>query len=343
LMSVSEWDLPIERGGVKSRVGEYSISAIGPGPRALRHWKLARERGMKTIAKIQAGNSWELSAVPNIPALRNVAQHAVNLRAANVDGLMLSWTCGGYPSSNLEVVAAVASAQSDTPLTPDDAMRNVAERRFGKSLAPAILDAWRQFSDAFSEFPFHIQVVYQAPLQVGPANLLWPGPTGYKSTMTGFPYDDLPAWCAIYPPDTFISQMEKCAAGFDAGAQLILSRSKEISLNRAQARALRQELNVAQAAAIHFKTVANQARFIRLRDQLTPSINTTQSAPVLTSLQHILRDEINLARRLFAIQSSDSRIGFEAANHYYYTPSDLIEKILNCRHLLNDWLDPLKK
>ena len=41
LMSVSEWDLPIERGGIKTTVGEYSISAVGPGPRAVRHWAAA--------------------------------------------------------------------------------------------------------------------------------------------------------------------------------------------------------------------------------------------------------------------------------------------------------------
>ena len=43
LKSVSEWAMPIERGGVKTTVGEYSISAVGPGPRALRHWQLAKE------------------------------------------------------------------------------------------------------------------------------------------------------------------------------------------------------------------------------------------------------------------------------------------------------------
>ena len=77
-MSVSEWRLPVERGGIKSEVGEYSISAIGPGPRAQRHWQMARERGLETIAKIQAGNTWELSAVPYIPALENVARHGEN-------------------------------------------------------------------------------------------------------------------------------------------------------------------------------------------------------------------------------------------------------------------------
>jgi hypothetical protein len=42
LMSVSEWSIPIERGGIKSITGEYSMSVIGPGPRAQRHWEIAR-------------------------------------------------------------------------------------------------------------------------------------------------------------------------------------------------------------------------------------------------------------------------------------------------------------
>lgn len=126
LQSVSEWRLPIERGGVKTEVGEYSISAIGPGPRAQRHWQLARERGLQTIAKIQAGNTWELSAVPYIPAVENVARHAENLRRAHVNGLMLGWTLGGYPSPNLEVVSATLAGGS-----ADQAMQQVAEQRFG--------------------------------------------------------------------------------------------------------------------------------------------------------------------------------------------------------------------
>ena len=103
LMSVSEWSLPIERGGVKSAVGEYSISAIGPGPRAQRHWGFARKRGLKTIAKIQAGNTWELSAVPYIPAVENVARHAgasrveVDLRAED-GAIRLSVRAGGIPT-----------------------------------------------------------------------------------------------------------------------------------------------------------------------------------------------------------------------------------------------------
>jgi hypothetical protein len=51
-----------------------------------------------------------------------------------------------------------------------------------------------------------------------------------------------------------------------------------------------------------------------------------------------LRSEQALARRLCALQRQDSRIGFEAANQYFYVPLDLVEKVLNCRDLLERWL-----
>ncbi|MCX6905927.1 MAG: hypothetical protein NTW03_21100 [Verrucomicrobia bacterium] len=187
-MSVSEWRLPLHRGGVQTEVGEYSISAVGPGPRARRHWELARQRGLKTIAKVQAGNTWELSAVPHIPAVENVARHAENLHRAGIEDVMLGWTLGGCPSSNLEVVSETLACGS-----AEEGMRRVAVRRFGPALAPAVISAWRGFSAAFSEFPFHISVLYSGPQQMGPANLLWGAPTGYRATMVGFPSDDLEA------------------------------------------------------------------------------------------------------------------------------------------------------
>jgi hypothetical protein len=97
LMSVSEWALPIERGGVRSAVGEYSISSVGPGPRAAEHWAMARAAGLKTVAKVQVGATWEFCAIPYLPALDLVAEHARNLSSAGVNGLMLSWSLGCYP------------------------------------------------------------------------------------------------------------------------------------------------------------------------------------------------------------------------------------------------------
>jgi hypothetical protein len=330
--SVSEWDLPIKRGGIESRVGEYSVSAVGPGPRALRHWKWAKERGLKTVAKIQAANSWELSAVPYIPALENTARHAANLRAAHVDGLMLGWTLGGYPSPNLEVTAEIGANPRVTPL---QAMRIVAERRFGRALAPAVVRAWRAYSAAFAEFPYNIGTLYTGPMQFGPSNLLWPEPTHYSATMVGFPYDDLDSWRAIYPPEVFIAQLRKVSDGFDAATDRL---RKARSSDPACAAALRRELDVAEAAAIHFRTSANQSEFVVARRALAAADGPGAICPETQALSRILRDEIRLAERLYAIQSRDSRIGFEATNQYFYVPLDLVEKVICCRYLLEHWL-----
>ena len=305
LMSVSEWSLPIERGGVKSAVGEYSISSIGPGPRALRHWEAAKKRGLRVVAKIQCGNTWELSAVPYLPVLENITRHATALRDAGVRDIMLGWTLGGYPSPNIEAISEIyAGGTLDT----------LAAKRHGQTNAAAAAAFWRECSAAFREFPYNIGCVYQAPLQMGPANPLWPANTGYKACMVGIPYDDLKGWRAIYPADVFAAQLEKIAAGFEAATA---------ELHAAVATpppALAEELLFAEAAAIHFASVANQSRAVAARD-----------AGDSAMLRRLCEAEATLAIRLHALQSRDSRVGFEASNQYYYIPLDLVEKVINCR------------
>lgn len=334
LMSVSEWSLPIERGGVKSEVGEYSISAIGPGPRAQQHWKLAQDRGLKTLAKIQAGNTWELSTVPYIPAVENVARHAENLRKASIEGLMLGWTLGGYPSPNLEVVAEVMAGATAT-----EGLRHVAERRFGPHLAAAVVEAWRGYSAAFREFPYHIGVCYTGPQQLGPANLLWPKPTGYKATMVGFPYDDLDGWRSIYPPETFAAQFERMADGFETSLATLreTARTTTASVTREQRQEFERECDVAEAVALHFRSCSNQTRFLLARKGFLNATASSEAAPFRATLVNLAKAEIALARRLHRLQTRDSRLGFEASNQYSYVPVDLMEKVLNCRHLLEGW------
>lgn len=336
-MSVSEWSLPLNRGGIANTVGEYSISAIGPGPRAAKHWAAARARGLKTLAKIQAGNTWELSAVPYIPAVANVAQHAANLRESGVEGIMLGWSLGGYPSPNLAVVAEMAAPQDGgTQLTPEQAMRRVAEARYGARHAAAVVDAWTACSTAFEAFPYDGGVVYNAPIQMGPANLLWPSPTGYAATMVGLPYDDLEAWRGPYPPEIFADQFAKVATGFEAALA-----SLRAAVGAETTPALDGEMCVMEAVAIHYQSASSQARFVLLRRALDdPDANREATVDALAT---ILKSERALALRLHAIQSRDSRIGYEASNHYFYVPLDLAEKVLNCDALLEDWIPALRE
>lgn len=335
LMSVSEWDLPISRGGVDGKVGEYSISAIGPGPRAKRHWTIARQHGLKIIAKIQAGTTWECGGLPYVPALENVAQHAANLREEKVSGLMTGWTLGGYPGSpNLEVVSVIGS---DANISVKQALQKVADRRYGAA-AGAMVDAWYGFSKAYREFPYHIGVVYNAPVHSGPANLLWSKPTGYNATMVGIGYDDLKSWRAIYPEEVFIAQLYKVADGFEKALAQLRKQTVGKKLESIEKNELQKEMRIAEAVAVLYRSVANQADFIRLRDALPTQQNQTEKQRTKARITAILTDEIKLAKQLFELQSADSRIGFEASNHYFYVPDDLKEKVLNCRYLLDHWV-----
>jgi hypothetical protein len=338
LMSVSEWSLPLSIGGVKTSVGEYSISAVGPGPRATRHWALAKKAGLKTVAKVAFNNTWELSAVPYLPTLDLVAEHCSNLATTGVDGLMLSWSLGGYPSPNLELAAQFALFTKCPPPTKEAALDAVALARFGPEGAPHARKAWAAFSTAFREFPYSCGL-YTAPMQFGPSNLLYPTPTGYAATMVGIPYDDVKSWCGAYPPEVFVGQFRKVADGWKAGLpELELAVQKAPTDRVADARA---ELGFAEAAQLHFASVANQARFTLARNALlakdkppTPD----QRKALLAEMRETLQAELSTARRLFTLAQQDSRIAYEASNHYYYVPLDLAEKVLNCRHLLDQAL-----
>ena len=332
LMSVSEWHLPIERGGVKSTVGEYSISSVGPGPRSLAHWKVATELGLKTGTEIQFNNTCEIASIPYLPVLDLVAEHCSNLEAqANLDALFIGWTMGGHPSPNLLIPQRFS--KKPTP-SIDTVLDEIARERFGEAGAPHARKAWKIMSDAYREYPFHISVVYTSPVQWGAANPLYPKTTGYSATMWGIPYDDVNGWRGPYPPEVLAAQFEKIAVGWRPGIEE-LQKAVDATPENLRAAAL-ADLRYARASAIHFQSVANQARFVMARDALQAGVAVLpmdERARMTRHLEGIINAEIGLAKELFALTREDSRIGFEPSCQYFYLPLDLVEKVINCQWL----------
>lgn len=337
-MSVSEWSLPLQRGGISTRVGEYSISAVGPGPRALRLWKVARDRNLRTMAKVQVNNTWELSAIPYLPVMNLIGRHMKNLQREELDGLMLSWSLGGYPSPNLELVKYIQDHPSQSL---DRSLTAIATKRYGEAAAPDVVKAWDIFSTAFTEFPYGLSI-YTAPMHYGTFNPFYADPTGKKATMLGFPFDDLDQWRGSYPAEILADQFEKLADGWARGLPYCEKALAKAS-KPAQKRNALEDHRFATTAWIHFKSVANQVRFIMARDSLlTGNLGTAALDEAYRDIEETAGNEKQLAREMYRLSKADSRIGFEASNHYYYLPLDFVEKLINCEYILNTWLPEQK-
>ena len=341
LQSVSEWSIPINRGGVPAVVGEYSISVVGPGPRATAHWAAAKEAGLKTIAKCQFNSTWEIASVPSIPALELVARHAHNLSRAGVDGVMAGWSLGGYPTINLEIVNAFATNPN---ATIDGVLDELAQEYYGEGASLA-REAWKNISDSFEEFPYSGVVMYCAPTQIGPANLLREKRANMPATMVGIPYDDLYSWRIPYPEDVFASQMLKCGQGFLVGSEKLKEATKfSPDAKRVEAQNLAR---YAEVIGVNYLSVANQTNFIVLRDErnaLLQDLAQNGADPdkearvqaLAKEMTKYAQSEIELAKRLRRATLEDSCIGFESTNQYWFVPVDLVEKVVSCLDIIEN-------
>lgn len=301
LQATSESGKPFTIGGVNGSIRDYSISIPGPGEMARQYWRAAAKRGMRRSAKIQVNSSWECGAMPYFPVMDLVREHMDNLAKENVTALFLSWTLGGYPSENLRRVSRYFWK---------DTQRESVERT-------AVEAAQSIFSEAFREFPFSVQTLYNAPQQVGPANPLLYAPSGWKSTMVGIPYDDLESWRSIYPADVFEHQFEKLCERWMDGIRLLQKRAPEET----------ELINIAQAMYNHYESCRCQIKYVRLRDN-------GGSAEEICA---VVREELALINSQIECISKDSRIGFEASNHYFYTKQTLLEAAAACAYILNKY------
>jgi hypothetical protein len=244
LLSVSEWDKPIDRGGHRTTVGEYSISVVGPGERALGNWGMARDRGLPTFAKVQWGCTWEISAVPYVPVPNLILEHCDNLRKTGIKGLQASWTVGGYPSPNFEVAKE----------------------------------------------------------------------------------------CYFSPVPELSRVLSEVAALWESGLEEFHRALRRVPASKQPS--ARKDLGIAETCYLHFKSVANQILFCRLRAAYQEA--PPHARPALADhMVKVAREEIEFAKRQYAIAREDSTIAFEASNHYYYRPLDLVEKVLNCHYIIS--------
>lgn len=308
VLSVSEYDLDIQKGGVKSRIIDYSIGNIGPSEITKKTLTKAREFGHKTYAKIQINNSWECSAVPYLPVFDLTYRHLKNLQAIGVENYLLTWTLGGYPSPVMDLIADFSQKKDGFDLC---AWYDGVYGTQGAQVHRAV----EKFCQGFEEYPFSIDNLYFAPKTLGGANL-WEAEASEKnSTMVCFAFDDYENWIKPYPYEIYCAQYGKLLDSWRQGLALLdgLSPTKEI-----------EELRIfALGAYLHLETDLLQAQYSYYKKAGKKEV----LLPILLRAREGVTQLLGLVRK-------NACIAYETSNHYFYTQNNLLEKLLNLDALI---------
>ncbi len=291
----------ILQNGKNENITEYSISRAGPCEETKNYLKFAKELGHKIMAKVQINNTWEFPILPYIPVFDLVLEHANNLKNIGVEGLMASWTLGGYPTLSIDLLNEVFSENYDY-----DAW---LKERFLDN-ASAVKEASALFSEGFRHFPYHIDTVYFGPQALGAANFWHCENTQLKATMVTYPYDDMISWFGDRDLKEFHSELTILVEYLEKGLDCLSDLSGNEQFNEFK--------NFAEVFYANMKSSLLQTKF--------NSIKNTAGKEELLSL---VEEEKELVKRLHNATSKDCRIGYEASQHYYFTQNTFLEKYLN--------------
>ena len=308
VLSVSEFDKEFTRGGVTSCVVDYSISVDGPSDYTVNCLKRAKEKGHRIWAKVQVNNSWECSAVPYLPVFDLMTEHIESLKDLGVTGIMLGWSLGGYPGGALPA-CCMACGKGKFDLS------YYCKELYGENSQNAEA-AMKIFGEAFKEYPFGVNVLYYGAHTLGPANLWSLAPDGRKSTMVCYSFDDYESWSEPYGLKIYTEQFKKLCDKWKEGLDYLQGKSGN---------ELFAEYNrMAKASYAHFYSAYLHAEFVALKKDVSDNAE---------KIKEILKAEYENTLNLYELFSEDAKIGFEMTNHYYYTPSALIEKLINLKEL----------
>ena len=314
VLSVSENGKVVNYGGIETTLNDYSISVTGPSDYTTETLGYAKKRGSRIAAKLQLNCSWELASVPYIPAFGHFYRSLTDLwdRIAP-DIVMLTWTHGGFPSPVLRLFSEMAKKNDKAPT--EDELRRMLFPNADDSL---LREAFAAFDRAFDQYPFDFHVAYFAPMHMGPALPLWLESTSWKACMVGPVYDDLKKWRYIFPEELFREQFKSLSEIWHEGL-ILLQRAYEGKEMNDDDRLL---LDCARGSYYHFRSTFNHIEFVMERGNKEKMLE-------------IIAEERELAILDARLVNKNPTIGYESSNHYFFTRSDLAEKVLICDHLKN--------
>ena len=318
--------------GKQVGVNEYSLSSIGPSEPYAAVARASVQTGRRTYAKLQIGNTYELSAVPYIPVPHVVYDKFAAAQKLRVNGAMINWIVGGYPSLMLKA----AGEASFAPLVPrDQAMHRLAALYWDPAQAEPIVRAWEQFSRTFQQYLCSPHVFYYGPIARCPSyqlhleqesQLAEPYNWGITRERKRQPYEDQVArWLGPFTAEELIHSFRSMGDQWVQGLTVLSGCLKRAPSDQN----LRKQYAVAAAARLQFLSMANVIEFYTTRDRLRQAPSGDQSS-LVRRMRAIVESDIALAKEMKSHVAVDPSLGFESEMYYYSFSGPLLdEKIVH--------------
>jgi hypothetical protein len=330
--------------------GDYWISNPGPSDRFSRIAEIARENGTMVSAKIQTGNSHEVATVPYVPVPSLLYRKFKAMRSLGVSHTMLCWYFGSYPG----LMNKAAGLLSMEPFPEDEHsfLVQLASIYWKKEDLTKVVEAWKEFSTGFENYPLTNLFQYYGPMADGP---VWPlllkpvdaplSPTwliGSTGTYKPWPPSgDRIGECIgdVLTLKETVELTRRMSTAWNRGVAIL--RGIEHGYRNDPERIL--DIGVARALGIQFQSGYNILNFYMLREEML-HMDGMKRLEILKQLCHIIQEELYLDKQLLELCENDSRLGFHSeAEGYKYFPEKIRWRMQQLSNLLANDVPELKK
>jgi hypothetical protein len=330
--------------------GDYWISNPGPSSRFSRVAEVARENRTKMSAKIQTGNSHEVATVPFVTVPSLLFRKFSAMRHLGVSHTMLCWYFGNYPG--LMNKAAGLLSMEPFPESDDIFLHQLASIYWKKEDIPKVVEAWKLFSEGYSNYPLTNLFQYYGPVHDGP---VWPlllkpadaplSPTwqiGSSSTLKPWPPSgDRIGECIgdVLTLEEVVELTQRMTSSWEKGIAVLTGLQDHYTGEPERL----SDISVAKALGIQLNSGYNILHFYLLREKMFRT-EGRERLDILKQLIKIIEKEIELDGQLLTLCEKDSRLGFHSeAEGYKYFPEKIKWRMEQLKSVLSNDVPSVKK
>jgi hypothetical protein len=281
----------------------------------------AKSNGQRCITLEAFCRNNDFSYVPYVPAPYRIIEKIRDIQDLGLSGWMSLDGGGLNPGTTMEVVKWGIWEPADRL---EGAVQRMAARDYGDAAAPAVLRAWRIFSEAVKRMPtgaYYIGPMLgrapRYPIVVSPDALT------YFKQVCDYPYERPSAW--VHGRQEVLQEtihyFKVVEAEFTRGIEELISALGNLA-EESQRTRLGQEILVSKACRIQLRSEANILDFV-LQLRVEP-------ASLVRQLDIIRRELENCREFLVILQEADTRelgIGFNPFWGRMFTVEDIERKI----------------